>query len=338
MVKGVWSMEQTKQRVLMFCVSFFGYEKRIADAIRDADYEVDLFDERPDNGFVAKTCVRYNIGVYRPAIRRHVESIIAANSDKDYQYVLVVKGEAINEDCVTLLRQAYPRAKFVLYLWDSVANIPDCENRMKCYDRVLTFDSEDAEKYGIPMLSLPYDKNAAGYADGREYRYDVTFVGTAHSVRPRVVKQVQRWCEENGRTCFTYFYSPHMLVYLLNKLTNPDYKWISMKEVHFEPLSAEKMNEIYASSRCVMDIEHPKQSGATTRPIEMLPMKKKVITTNPHVREFPFFNRNNFLVIDRNAPELDPDFLECPYIPVDDVILEQYAPEHFARAVLGVEE
>lgn len=322
----------------MFCVSFFGYEKRIANAIRDAGYEVDLFDERPGNGFVAKTCVRYNVGVYRPVIRRHVEAIIAANSEKDYQYVLVVKGEAINEDCVALLRQAYPKAKFVLYLWDSVVNIPDCENRMKCYDRVLTFDSEDAEKYGIPMLSLPYDKNAAGYADEGEYQYDVAFVGTAHSVRPRVVKQVQRWCEDNGRSCFVYFYSPHKLVYLLNKLTNPDYKWIRMKEVHFEPLPAEKMNEIYAASRCVMDIEHPRQSGATTRPIEMLPMKKKVITTNPHVREFPFFNENNFYVIDRDAPELDLDFLECSYIPVDSGILEQYAPERFARVVLGAEE
>lgn len=331
-------MDQKKQRVLMFCVNFFGYEKRIANAIREAGYEVDQVDERPGNSFVAKTCVRCNVRLYYPVIRHHVESVIAANADKDYQYVLVVKGEAINEECVALLRQAYPDAKFVLYLWDSVANIRDCENRMKCYDRVLTFDAEDAEKYGIPMVSLPYDKNTAGYADEGEYQYDVAFVGTAHSVRPRVVKQVQRWCEENGRSCFVYFYSPHKLVYLLNKLTNPDYKWISMKEVNFEPLPAEKMNQIYAVSRCVMDIEHPRQSGATTRPIEMLPMKKKVITTNPHVREFPFYNKNNFLVIDRDAPELDLDFLERPYIPVDDSILEQYAPKRFARAVLGVEE
>jgi len=35
-------MEQKKKRVLMFCPSFFGYDKRLANAIRNEGYEVDL--------------------------------------------------------------------------------------------------------------------------------------------------------------------------------------------------------------------------------------------------------------------------------------------------------
>ena len=251
----------------MFCVSFFQYEQRIANAIRNAGYDVDLYDERPNSGFFAKACIRYNVSLYRPVTRRYYQQIIQNLQDTTYDYVLVVKGEAVNEDVITMLREAQPKAKFVLYLWDSVANIPDCAKRMKLYDRVLTFDPSDAKKYGIQYLPLPYDEKSFSYGACGEYKYDAAFIGTAHSVRPRVVKQIQSLCQQQGRSCFVYFYSPHILVYLLNKLTNPNYRWITRKEIHFKPLSSELVNEIYASSRCVLDIEHPRQSGTTTRPV-----------------------------------------------------------------------
>lgn len=330
-------MRQQSKRVLMFCVGFFGYEKRIAGAIRAQGYEVDHYDERPNSGFIAKTCVRYNVGLYRPVIRQYYEDIIQKNRDKHYDYVLVVKGEAVNEAIVGMLRAAYPDAKFVLYLWDSAANIPDCENRMKLYDRVLTFDPADAEKYRIAYLPIPYDESSRAYNVRDEYRYDAAFIGTAHSVRPRVVKQIQEVCHRQGRTMFVYFYSPHIFVYLFNKLTNPDYRWITLKEVHFQALSAEQVNEIYGNSRCVVDIEHPKQSGATTRPIEMLPMGKKIITTNRHVKDFPFYNENNFCIVDRDTPEVNPQFWDKAHIPATEEILRQYAPSEFVKNLFAFE-
>lgn len=326
---------QQSKRVLMFCAGFFGYEKRIADAIRSQGHAVDLYDERPNSGFVAKACIRYNIGLYQSAIRKYYKRLIEKGNNNPYDYVLVVKGEAVTEEIVKMLRAGYPNAKFVLYLWDSVANTPDCVNRMKLYDQVFTFDPEDAKKYQIEYLPIPYDEDSFSYTTCDTYKYDAAFIGTAHSVRPRVVKQIQQICRQQNRTMFVYFYSPHILVYLFNKLTNPDYKWITRKDVNFKPLSSAQVYEIYANSRCVLDIEHPKQSGATTRPIEMLAMKKKIISTNRHVVEFPFYNDSNFCVVQRDAVEIDRDFWERPYIDVDDDIMQRYSPERFAQMLIG---
>lgn len=324
-----------KRSVLMICASFFGYDKRICRALQDEGYEVDLVDEKPNSSFVAKACIRYNVRLYRPAIRKYYEEIIGRNRQKKYDYILVVKGEAVNEEIIGLLRQAYPDAGFVLYLWDSVANIPDCEKRMKLYDRVLTFDPADAEKYGIPHVAIPYGEEHINCQRVGHFEYDVAFVGTAHSVRPRVVKQIQQQCLENGRKCFVYFYSPHILVYLLNKLTNRDYRWIKKNEVHFQALPPEEVCRVYNVSKCVLDIEHPKQQGATTRPVEMLPMQKKIITTNSHVRDFPFFNTNNYHIIDRNDPRIDASFFDTQYIPVDEEIVKQYSPSCFVKILMG---
>ncbi len=323
-----------KKRVLMFCVSFFGYEKRIADALRDIGCEVDLYDERPYSGFLGKVCLRYDFPFYRRVVRHYFSKIVSRNQSREYDYILVVKGEAVNEEEVKLLRQAYPKAVFILYLWDSVINIPNCEKKIPLYDRVFTFDPEDAKKHGIPMLSIPYGKEYISLEEPEKYAYDVAFIGTMHSDRPRIVKTLEQICQHEGKTFYAYCYCPHKLVYLIGKITNPNYRYISRKDVHFEPLSVEKVRDIYNASKCVLDIEHYRQSGTTTRPIEVLPMKKKIITTNQRVMEFPFYCENNFYLLSRKDIQFDSTFCDSTYVPVDEEYLKQYSPECFARTLL----
>ena len=325
----------SKKSVLMFAPKFFGYEKRLSDAIEDEGYEVDLYDERPNNGFICKTLLRLNFKPYKAVVRKYIKKVINENADKQYDYVLVIKSEAAGEKELKLLREAYPNARFILYLWDSVANVPDGEKKISLYDKVFTFDPNDAEKYNIPFLPIPYGKEYIEAEQSDTFKYDVAFIGTAHSVRPRIVRLIKKQCEEMGRKCYTYFYSPHILVYLLNKVMNRDYKYISLKDINFKGLSAAEVCEIYNSSKCVLDIEHPKQKGTTTRPVEMLPMKKKIITTNTHVKDFDFYSENNFLIIDRDNPQISEEYFESPYIEASKEVVEKYSPKTFVETLLG---
>ncbi|MBE6671543.1 MAG: hypothetical protein E7593_05000 [Ruminococcaceae bacterium] len=329
-------MSAKQKSILIFCPTFFGYENRMADAFRDEGFDVSLYNERPNSGFICKAALRLNLKLYKPVVTKYIKRVIEENKDKQFDYIFVVKSEAITEKEAAMLREAYPNAKMILYFWDSVANIPDGEKKIALYDRVLTFDPDDAEKYNLPFLPVPYGKEYTKVEETSEFKYDVAFIGTAHSVRPRVVKQIKEQCEMNGKRCFTYFYSPHKLVYLFNKLTNKDYKYISLKEINFKSLSTKEVCDIYNSSRCVMDIEHPKQKGITTRPIEMLSMKKKILTTNSYVKRFDFYNENNFYILDRNDPKIDVSFFETPYLPVDEEILYSYSPKKFVETLLGL--
>ncbi len=321
------------KKVLMFCPTFFGYEKRLELALLNSGYDVDLYDERPSNGFFGKTFIRLGFKFYRPVVNNYIESIIAENKGKDYDYILVVKGEVLWEPQLKLLKKAYPNAKLVLYLWDSVINTRNCEKNMPFYDKVLSFDPEDAKKFNIPFLPIPYGKEYT-YENTENYEYAAAFIGTAHSVRPRVVKAIKAQLEAMGEKCFTYFYSPHILVFWLNKFTNPDYKYLSLKEVNFKPISAKEVSDIYNKSKCVIDIEHPRQNGTTTRPVELLPMKKKIITTNSYVKNFKFYNEDNFLIIDRNNPKIDKSFIDSCYQPVADEIVYEYSPKRFVETLL----
>ena len=108
-------MSADNKKVLIFCPKFFGYEKRMEKAFENAGYMVYLYDERPSNSFIGKVSLRLNLNFYRPVVRKYISSVIEENKGIQFDYVFVVKCEAMGEIEVNMLRKAYPTAKFVLY-------------------------------------------------------------------------------------------------------------------------------------------------------------------------------------------------------------------------------
>ena len=326
------------ERVLMLCESFFGYEKKISSALCDAGYEVDLYDERPSTSFWGKTCVRYNLYFYHPVIRRYYERIIKENRGKKYTYIFVVKGEAVSENIVEMFRKAYPTAKFVLYLWDSVDNIPDCKRRIRKYDRALTFDPEDARTYGLVFRPLFYCREFAKPENTKkEYTFDFAFVGTAHSDRPKIIKQLQRQCVQQDGKCYLNLYLPHVFIFYYHKLLNSAYRKIQKSDINFTSMSSVEINAVYEQSCCILDIEHYKQHGLTIRTIEMIGLQKKLMTTNAAIKQYDFYRPTNICVIDRENPILDIDFLKTPYEPLPKEIYEKYSIDQWIRDVFETE-
>lgn len=327
------------KKVLMFGPDFFGYRETIADEIRAMGCQVDLYDERPSNSAICKILLRYNVGLYHPAVKKYYCSVINENKDKDYDYVFVIKSEAINEEIFNCLREAYPRAKFVLYLWDSVDNVPDGKKKIKLYDRVLTFDPVDAEQYGLILRPLffrkEYDTEVVQKTD---YRYDMAFVGTAHTIRPRIIEQLEAQCKRRGADCFHYMFLPHPIVYLYNKVLNPAYRNVHRSDIHFDSISAAEIQEIYSNSRCILDVEHAAQRGLTMRTIEMIGLNKKLITTNQSIEKYDFYNKNNICVIDKQNPVVREDFWKSDYEPIPQEILRRYSLTAFVQDIFDVKE
>ena len=327
------------KQILMFCPSFFGYDKKMAEALRDMGHQVDLYDERCSNSVVAKTCIRYNIKLFHPTLDRYISRIIAENTDKQYDYIFIIKGEGLTRKGLAMLRKAYPKAKQILYLWDSLDNIADGVGKLGLYDRVLTFDPEDARTYKLQFRPLFYHKGFSGTTAPAEFAYDIAFIGTAHSSRPRIVKALTAQCEEKGRKFYSYLFTPHKLVYLYNKLLNKEYRNVKWSDLQTKSLPAQTVREVYDTSRCVLDVEHGRQRGLTMRTIEMLGMGKKVITTNALIADYDFYDPRNFFSIDRANPVLDVSFFDAPYAPLPQEIQEKYALDSFLKEIFefGVE-
>lgn len=331
--------QNSKGNVLMFYVSFFGYENKIADVLRELGYCVDMYDQRPDNGVVAKTCIRYGIGAYKPVIRKYIQQIIEQNRQKQYDYIFVIKGESLDEEMLDMLRDAYPKAQRILYLWDSVENIRGCAQRLEKYDRVLTFDPQDAEQYGLIHRPLFFGKEYESTpTENQQFEYDFSFIGTAHTCRPRIVGELGKNRQEQGRKYFAFLYLPHPLVFIYNKVLNRDYAPVRKADISFSPMNAAEIKDVYNRSKCILDVEHQKQRGLTMRTIELVGMQKKIITTNTMVKKYDFYNPANICVIDRQNPVVEESFWDREYEPVPQGILDRYSIRAFVREIFDLKE
>lgn len=327
------------KKILMFGPSFFGYTECIAAQLRQMGAQVDFYDERPNNGALCKIMLRYNVRLYYPKVAAYYKAIAQENSSKDYDYIFVIKSEAIDQGILQMLRGYFPQAKCILYLWDAVENVPGGEEKIRLYDKVLTFDHVDAKKYGLPLRPLFFRKEYAQTGDDHtDFAYDVAFIGTAHSIRPKVVQAVEDICKKENRTCFKFLFLPHSIVFFYNKLLNPAYRKVRKSDIHFDSMPAADIRRVYDNSRCILDVEHVAQRGLTMRTIEMVGMGKKLITTNTGIKQYDFYNPNNICVIDREASEIPSGFWDSKYEPIPQEIINRYALEHFVQEIFDIKE
>ncbi len=323
------------KKVLFFATS--GFSDGIVKKMRDLGLVVDYYNDKPNDGFICKTCGRYQIKAYESKFIKYYKSIIESKKHEKYDFVFVINGENTPIKALEWLKESFKDAKMILYMWDSVANKKNIDKKWNCFDMVYTFDRKDylANKDKLQFLPLFYYEDYLPKEElNSEYNYDVSFIGTGHEDRIKIVKAVKKQCEDMGLSFYSYVFMPHMLVFLYNKLRNKHFKKVSMKDVKYDKLPFKTTYAIYKGSKCVMDVESSTQTGLTMRTIEMIGLKKKLITTNKDIVNYDFYNENNIMVVDRTNFKIDKAFFDKPYEELDASIYEKYSLTGWIKNVL----
>ena len=97
-----------------------------------------------------------------------------------------------------------------------------------------------------------------------------------------------------------------------------------------ERVPYEKIAEGIYRSKAILDIVEEGQRGITLRPMESIFYRKKLVTTNPHVKDYDFYHPENVFILGEGRPmEELKTFLQQPYIDVPRKIVEQYTAEEW---------
>jgi hypothetical protein len=325
------------QRVLLIAPRFFGYEHDIAAEMTRSGQQVDLLPDRPFNHPLMKAVMRF-----RPELGGHraCDWFFAQRMEElgrnNYSTILVIQGEGVTANTLTKLRKAYPLARLVFYTWDSIDNKPFSKRNLSLYDRCLTFDPVDARKYGMCFRPLFYTDGFNRPAE-TAYSYDLSFIGTVHSDRYRIVHTLLEQLPSDTRT-FVYLYLQAPWVYDLRRLFTSTIDGAKREDFHLTPLSKNAVQAIFFGSRAVLDIEHASQRGVTMRTMEALGSNCKMVTTNTNLRDYDFYNPLNIQIVDRKVPRLDQEFLLTPYQAVPEEIRQKYSIRQWVRDVCDTGE
>lgn len=293
--------------------------------------------DKPNEKALGKIAGRLHLRFYEQTLFRHYSRELDKIAE-EFDYIIVIRGEYTPIKAIKLLRDKNPKAKMILYMWDSIENCRGIEKKWDLFDKVFTFDRADylKNKDRIGFVPLFYCEEYINKLDDKCDRiYDLAFIGTAHGDRPKIVKALCSECQKRGMNMYVYLYSPHLLVYYYNKLFNKDYKGISKKDLVFKPLPQSKIYELYCKSKCVLDVEIKTQTGLTMRTMDILGLKRKMITTNRDIVNYDFYNENNLFILDRNSLNMDYGFLTLPYQELDEKIYSKYSMKSWLINLLG---
>ena len=315
------------KKILLIAPTFFMYEKAIKEGLENMGAIVDYFDERPANDFYTKALIRINKRLIKKNIDRYYHTIFTEVSERHYDYVFVVNIEAMPIAFLHAIRGRNRNSVFILYAWDSIQNKKGLSDFLPLFDFVFSFDSEDclSSEHKVYFRPLFFLNEFESIVQKDSFKYDLSFVGTAHSDRYSIIQQLRNQAESYGFNNYWYLFLQDKKLFLYNKLTNPSFAKAHLSDFHYKPLGRKALLDIISDSQIVIDIHHPKQTGLTMRTIETLGARRKLITTNHYVKKYDFYDERNILVINREKPMLDIDFLKMPYAPLDEYIYQKYS-------------
>ena len=329
-------MRSTKfknKNILYISIKTFNYEVEISNKLTELGAKVDYFDERPSNSVLTKGIIRVKRSFLKDKIAKYYNSILKDIEGRQYDFFLLVKGEVIPSFFLASLRLLQKDCLFIYYTWDSFENNPNALSILHFFDKKLTFDPLDAEKYKLEFRPLFYIDKYKNIKNREKPKYKMLFLGTAHSDRYIISNTIVNWCEKLNFSTFTYYYIESKLVYFIKSKFDNSFKSFDYKKLSFSKLSIDEIIKYYEDSMIILDINHPSQNGLTMRTFEALGAGKKLISTNKELTKYAFYDSNNIFIIDRERVKLDKVFFESNFDPIKEDMLFEMSISGWIKSV-----
>jgi len=322
-------------KVLFFSPDTFGYYKKITAELELQGHEVDWHNHIQVRGNFDRVKARLLPKLSAKLSESFFNNQI--NWGKQYDVVLVIKGEGLSSGLLSKMRKKFTAARFVYYTWDSLSNLKGINRNFHFFDEVKSFDRMDClDDKTVEYLPLFYSSDYKRLTTKTEFLYSCVFIGTLHSNRFEAVKSLASEIEiALKKPSFLFFFHPSQGVFSLQRLLDKRLRVIPREELSFEKLSSKEVSNCFESAEMVLDFNHTGQSGLTMRTIETVAMCRKLVTTNENVKFEPFFKPQNIFILGGENELTFEQFLAAPYSAVSPSLVENYSLSNWVRRLVG---
>lgn len=321
------------KRIVHISYDFFSYCNAVSSQLMADGCEVtDFIIKRPKVNAVKKYYYRKkSIQYVIESQNAYVENKIIPYLKENRENIDAVMFSLIylNDNYLNEIKNICSNAKLILILMDDYSILSDeTANNLKLYDSIITYSYKDAENNGFIYNPNFYDRE---YSNKKIY--DWSFIGTNGAHRKKVIDYI---CSSaNTENAYIHIYKGSgtgIKDYIKCDILNNPGAIGSDKYLKCKSLSQEKTCEIFSMSKCIMDINNPKQNGLSFRPFHAMSMHTKVITTNEDIVNYDFYNPDNIYIMDFDNPILPPkEFFDSPYKELPAEIFEKYSLKSWCK-------
>ncbi len=314
---------------ILIAPKFFGFDLEIFEQLCNISDSCLFFSEKPsfDIDILQLALQKLPKFFYSIIFDKYVSNISKFDSNVDL--VLLIRGEHWKSRHLKSLRRSYPNAKFILYQWDSLDNLPNFTKQIPYFDKVYTFNPIDAVNLNIKFKPLFFKHSwfiRAKY-DNFNYnkKYKISFVGSDYGDRYTFINNFKI---SNGLLIDDFFC--HLYRSKFSFIYNRYFKSggnLNIKFYDFNPypLDEDSVFLAFSKSDIVLDINPINQIGLSARTFEALATNRKLITTNRFIVNYDFYDSRNIFIVDRRNMSVPISFFESTYFTPSDEILLKYS-------------
>ena len=246
---------------------------------------------------------------------------------------IIIGNDLRGRDVIEYIKARNPKARIIVYYTSLVGdgNRKDPRRYTGLDAEFFSFDEGDSKRFGIRYQPYCYDLLISGADESPErgrgeiFNQDVFFVGMAYDRAERLI-EVHKLFEEQGiKDRLVIVRNPH------RRYNSEVDKYLT--DAH---MTYDEVVQAVRESRAVLEILQGGQRGISLRPMEAITFKKKLITDNTAIKEYNLYNPENVFIIGEDPVENLRDFVFGPYAPVPESVLDDYTPQHWLDALLGL--
>ena len=167
-------------------------------------------------------------------------------------------------------------------------------SRISEFDSIFSFDKQDSVKYSLNHFFQIYSKIECDF--NGEVEHDIYFVGVDKGRAKLIYECEDKFKEYDVKYNLTLVYSKKKREF---SLANYKSSYIPYSEIIVE----------IQKSNCILEILQEGQAGTSFRYVEAICYNKKLLTDNPNIVNFPYYNPK-FMKIFKCVDDIDYDWIK----------------------------
>lgn len=244
--------------------------------------------------------------------------------DTQFDYCLVIRGDLIPEFVIKHARSI--SNKMVDFQLDGLSVSSKILDYQKYFDRIFVFDPEDVKRH--PSFNLVFLPNCYfGETDFTQpSEIDLLYIGQFLEKRHQQLFSIHNYLESQQMhySSYTSLYQGRDFIPLHHKILHHKISTTYQENIDF-----------VKKSKTLIDFKRDEHDGLSLRFFEAMQYGKKIITDNVSVKNYEFYHPNNIFVTDFVHLDGILEFIQKPYHPLPETLIEQYGFKNWIKVILG---
>lgn len=241
-------------------------------------------------------------------------------------YALLIRPDIYPTEFLEKIRQKV--GKMYGYHWDGLALYPLTRDVIPYFDSFYVFDPKDYPHPEFPNVKPTTSFYIDHVKTTENPENDIYYIGFMMKKRmPSILRLLEK-------------IKPLNLKLDINLLTKDLASTSGLhKNINFftEPMTYQQNLERMMNSKVILDFLDSSHGGLSLRTFEAVGFGKKLVTNNPSVKYYDFYNPANIFVWDGENPYGIEEFLKKPYEKLPEQIVKKYGFTNWINYILEIE-